>query len=812
MRSILFVDDEPRVLQGIQRMLRPMRHEWDMTFVASGQQALEAMAQSSFDVVVSDMHMPGMDGAQLLAEVRKRHPDTVRIILSGYTDQEAVLRSVRPAHQYLSKPCEAETLKAAVARAFALRNFLTDPALTRLISGMESLPSLPSMYLEIMAELQSPDVSTQKVGQIISKDVGMSAKILQIVNSAFFGLPRRVADPGQAVTLLGLDTVKGLALSLQIFEGFDRRKLPGFPIDELWEHSMTVAASARKIARRESGDEKVSDDAFLAGLLHDVGKLALAENLPMRYARVLTLCEKKGTPHWQGESEVFGATHAEVGAYLLALWGLPDPIVEAVAYHHCPDECPNKAFSPLSAVHAANARRSASDAQLTGIQAKGSEGETATSEEAGAPSRLDSKPSSAGGSEDQLAGMSKTPSTDTPRRDKAMTERVLFVDDDPNILTGYQRALRKRFSLDTALGAEDGIEKFSRFGPYAVVVSDMRMPGMDGIQFLAKIRDANSDTVRIMLTGHAELSVAMEAINRGNIFRFLMKPCQPNDLAKALEAGIEQHRLVTAERELLDKTLTATIQALVDVLAMVDSEGFGKTLALRSSVRSLAKMVKIQDSWSLEVAAMLLHIGRITLPAEILLKTQGNEPLSAAEQNLIKKAPRIGYDLVRNIPRLEPVARAVLYQAKNYDGSGFPEDSVAGQNIPLGSRVLRILEDLNDLRSTAGSTREALEVMSARSGCYDPKIFERVQSCLEDAESSSAAAELEGARPTSLVFLKELAVGQVLAGDVETEGGKLLISAGHQITEAILAKICNYADFVGVVEPIKILKATSPNP
>jgi len=365
MRRILFVDDDPGILQGLRQMLHPLQHEWDMTFVASGEEALAVMAQSSFDVVVSDMRMPGMDGAQLLAEVSKRSPHTVRIILSGYSEREMVLRSVKPAHQYLSKPCQPETLKSAVGRALALRELLDNPTLMGAISGMESLPSLPGMYAEIMTELQSPEASVARVARIVSRDIGMTAKILQVVNSAFFGLPRHVTSAAQAVGLLGLDTVKGLALTLQVLGQFDEKEMRGFPVERLWEHSLAVAASARRISKRQSSDERVSDDAFLAGLLHDVGILVLIKQLPIPYVRVLTLMEEKRIGQWQAEREVLGITHAEVGAYLLALWGLPDSIIEAVAYHHCPEKCPNRAFGPLSAVHEANEKDLAGNMQPT---------------------------------------------------------------------------------------------------------------------------------------------------------------------------------------------------------------------------------------------------------------------------------------------------------------------------------------------------------------------------------------------------------------------------------------------------------------
>ena len=351
---ILFVDDEPKVLQGLQRMLRPMQQEWEMAFSESGKEALEILEKEPFDVVVSDMRMPGMDGAQLLNEVNKRYPKTVRFILSGHSDREMILKSVGPTHQYLTKPSDPEALKAVLKRALALRELLNNEVLKRLISRLKSLPSLPSLYVEVMKELQSPDSSVQKVGKIISQDMGMTAKILQLINSAFFGLPRQISSPEQAVGLLGLDTIRALVLSTHVFSQFDEAKLPGFHLTALWDHCVAVGSCANRIAKSEKAEKKSIDDALTAGLLHDSGKLVLATNLPDLYQEVLYMVDKQETNLLEAEKETFGTTHAEVGAYLLGLWGLPDPIVEAVAFHHHPNKCLSQAFSSLTAVHVAN--------------------------------------------------------------------------------------------------------------------------------------------------------------------------------------------------------------------------------------------------------------------------------------------------------------------------------------------------------------------------------------------------------------------------------------------------------------------------
>jgi putative nucleotidyltransferase with HDIG domain len=354
MRKIIFVDDEPRVLEGLQRMLRPLRHEWDMSFAGSGVEALDAMDAKAFDVVVSDIRMPVMDGAKLLTEVMKRHPNMVRIVLSGQSDQELSIRSVGLAHQYLSKPCEADILRDTVMRACAIRELLADEALQLLLSQMQSIPSIPALYLELIEELRSPNASLKKAGEIISKDIGMTAKILQMVNSAFFGVRRHISNPAEAVNLLGLDLVASLVLSIQVFSQFKQDQSSGFSPDALWAHSVKVAMCAKNIAKAEGLDAKGAEDAFTAGLLHDAGKLLLAANRPKQFKEAMSLVHIANLPTFQAEQQIFGASHGEVGAYLLGLWGLPDSIVESIAYHHEPGKCLAQSFSPLTAVYIAN--------------------------------------------------------------------------------------------------------------------------------------------------------------------------------------------------------------------------------------------------------------------------------------------------------------------------------------------------------------------------------------------------------------------------------------------------------------------------
>lgn len=352
-RRILFVDDESLVMSGLQRMLRSMRDQWEMEFATSGAEALSRMDANPFDLVVSDMRMPVMNGAQLLKETARRFPQTVRFILSGQADNDLIMQCVGTAHQFLAKPCDAEKLKAAVTRTFAVSDLLGCMAIKKIVSRLSTVPSLPSHYVEVMEEIRSPDSSVESVGRIIARDPGMTVKILQLVNSAFFGLSRQISSPTDAAMLLGLETIRSLVLWIQVFSQFPQDG-PEFSVGQLSSHSLATGLLAREIVKDQQGDGTMREEAMTAGLLHDLGKLILVANRPGIYVEVRSLALAKGASQGEAEREIMGATHAEIGGYLLGLWGLPFAIVEAVAMHHAPSACGSKAFSPLTAVHVAN--------------------------------------------------------------------------------------------------------------------------------------------------------------------------------------------------------------------------------------------------------------------------------------------------------------------------------------------------------------------------------------------------------------------------------------------------------------------------
>jgi Predicted signal transduction protein len=356
-RRLLFVDDELNLLMGLKRSLRSMNDEWDMEFAEGGEAALNLL-DKPFDVVVSDLRMPGISGLELLNTVQERYPQTIRVLLSGQADGQSILESVSRAHQYLSKPIDTQKLKSLLAQTIALGDYLDNESLKSFISGIDSIPSLPALYSEIMDALRESDPSPVRIGGIISRDLGMTAKILQVANSVFYAMQAEVTDPEQAVMVLGLDTIRSLVISLSVFSSL----VPGFytksAADSLWQHSNIIAAICRTIANAEGVGSTAFGGYISAGLLHDIGKLIIASSQPETARRVAEIAKEEAKQQWQVELELMGCTHAEVGAYLLGIWGLPFPIVEAVAWHHRPSQCLSNDMSPLAAVHVANVLRS----------------------------------------------------------------------------------------------------------------------------------------------------------------------------------------------------------------------------------------------------------------------------------------------------------------------------------------------------------------------------------------------------------------------------------------------------------------------
>ncbi|MFN8179005.1 MAG: response regulator [bacterium] len=355
MRRILFVDDEQVLLDGLRRMLYDLSGHWVMEFVTSAQDGLRAMEHEPFDVVVSDMRMPGLDGADFLAEVRKRYPKTARIILSGQSDETAILRAVGATHQYLSKPCDPDLLRRTVERVCALQDLLECDRVRSFVAEIQSLPSVPSLYQEITKLSRDPRATLESLGQVIERDVAMSATVLKLVNSAYFGMARPVESVTRAVMFLGLDTIRALVLGSGVFQEY--RGLPPeiLSVEELWDHSVRTSAFARAIAKSESVAPEVINQAGLAAMFHDVGKLILVTHDAEKYRKVRERIAREPRRHSEIELEVYHATHAEIGAYLLGLWGFPDDVVRAVAFHARPLGSWDDAGGATTWVHVADA-------------------------------------------------------------------------------------------------------------------------------------------------------------------------------------------------------------------------------------------------------------------------------------------------------------------------------------------------------------------------------------------------------------------------------------------------------------------------
>jgi len=351
-KHVLFVDDDPDILSGMKRMLRSMRKEFKLEFSQGGREALEVMAEHDCDIIVSDMRMPGMDGSALLGQIKEKYPHTIRLMLTGQADDESVLRTVGVAHQFLAKPCESEYLKLVLSKVSILHDLLSDEHLKSIISSVDSLPSLPETYAQLQQLINDPEASIGDIAALIERDLAMSAKVLQLVNSSFFGLYKHIDSPSRAVNLLGLDTVKALVLGVQVFSELKTQsKL--LPASKLFSHSMVVGTLAHKIAVTVDVEKQMADDCFIAGILHDVGKLLLLAKIQERYEKALEMAGPELSLH-AAEEQVLGADHGVVGAYLIGLWGLPGPVVEAICFHHRLEKYPEKGFNPALAVHLAD--------------------------------------------------------------------------------------------------------------------------------------------------------------------------------------------------------------------------------------------------------------------------------------------------------------------------------------------------------------------------------------------------------------------------------------------------------------------------
>ena len=336
--TILFVDSDPNQLQALKRTLRDRQDQWQLHFVENARSALELMQQSPADIVVSETQLSGMEGYELLKEVQSQFPSTTRLLFSGHAMRTPAQEVVHHAHQFIAKPCDTRTLVDTLERVLQLRGLLNNPAMEEMINSLGTLPSLPESYQRMIDALQSENTSLADIGEIVAQDIGMSTKLLQMVNSAFFGLPQQIASPQHAVTMLGIETVTNLALGAGVFSQLDQAVIESFKLDTLWQHSQSVSGLVRRLGQAQGMSRQQLEVPVLAGLLHDLGKLVLASQNTEEYRRIVAQSTQEGIPLFETAADALWCHHAGIGAYLMGLWGLPFSAVEAVANHHFPEK------------------------------------------------------------------------------------------------------------------------------------------------------------------------------------------------------------------------------------------------------------------------------------------------------------------------------------------------------------------------------------------------------------------------------------------------------------------------------------------
>jgi response regulator RpfG family c-di-GMP phosphodiesterase len=376
--------------------------------------------------------------------------------------------------------------------------------------------------------------------------------------------------------------------------------------------------------------------------------------------------------------------------------------------------------------------------------------------------------------------------------------KILFIDDEPRVLSALKRVLFGRFDIDITTQPDAALRLLRDRGPYAIVVSDMRMPNVDGLQFLAQAQRISPDTVRIMLTGDAEQSTAARAVNEVSVFRFLTKPCSADDLAVALQAGLDHHLHLRAERALLEQTLKAAVRVLVEILALIDPAEFGRSMRLRDQAASLARACGVQSTWEIEIAAMLARLGAVTVPAHVREKLAAGEPLDEGERRMLERVPDVGHRLLRRIPRLEVVAEIVRNQSARFDA---PRSGEEAADVPFAARILAALAELLRLEDSGQTTSHALAALRSDPARWDPEVLRAMETWLSTRPESDPAHR---ARLTQ-VSLDALRPGWVLAEPIQTVDGLVLIAAGQEISMLALERIRNHARAATIREPISVI-------
>ena len=379
-----------------------------------------------------------------------------------------------------------------------------------------------------------------------------------------------------------------------------------------------------------------------------------------------------------------------------------------------------------------------------------------------------------------------------------MEPKILFVDDEKNILSSFSRQFHNEFNMRTAESGAEGLEIFEKEGPVAVVLSDYRMPAMNGAEFLTKVREISPDTVRMMLTGQADFDALIKVINEGQIYRFLSKPCPPDLIKKNIEDGIVQYNLIVSEKVLLEKTLSGSIKVLTDILSLVSPQAFSRASRVRRIAQEFIDKMEIKHPWQLEIAAMLSQIGCVTVPDFIISKVYNSKDLLPNEFPMFQNHPKIGSEMLANIPRLKPVAKIIEYQEKLFNGQGVPKDDISGEKIPLGSRILKLALDYDSLIQSGAKKENILEVLNQRAklGWYDERLVKILEKPVVKRKKYISTE----------VTINKLDDTMILADDLFNKRGTILLgSKGQEITKSFIYRLINIQKNDGIRQPIKVV-------
>jgi response regulator RpfG family c-di-GMP phosphodiesterase len=380
--------------------------------------------------------------------------------------------------------------------------------------------------------------------------------------------------------------------------------------------------------------------------------------------------------------------------------------------------------------------------------------------------------------------------------------RVLLVDDEPSLLDGLRRQLRRDFTVETAVGAANGLFALRTDQPFEVIVSDFLMPGINGAEFLAAAAKGAPTSTRMLLTGHTDLADAAVTVNKGGIFRMLLKPVDPQTMTAALRDCVAQHRLVVSERELLERTLQGSVKALIDVLSLGSPAGFGRGARMRRVASAILDVVNVEDRWAAELAVEMAQLGTVSLPPTVAAKLDSGTELTPAEQAMVDQLPAVAEQIISPIPRMAPVAESIHYSRKGFDGSGPPTDhGIAGERIPFGGRLLRLVQDHDALLMRGMPPMVALATLRANADNYDPALLEALGETV-----AAAAAAIRG------VMLADLRSGMVLAAAVRSRSDVLLVNAGQEVTIGLITRLGNFAALEdGVAEPLMVVDEAGVN-